>query len=176
MAGMATIGGVAYLVSACSTMVCGGLSDRWILAGGSPTVVRKTFTGGGMATVGVLIGGCAIAPPKLCVVLLIVGMVFFGASASNIWAISQRLAGPQAAGRWVGFQNGFGNLAGVIAPMITGFVLNRTGHFGGAFAVMTVVALLGAASCILVIGPVEQVQWGRRSREAATSSASGVIA
>ncbi len=168
---MAAVGGLAYLASACSTLVCGALSDRWILAGGSPTVVRKTFTGGGMATVSVLLGACAIAPPSLCAALLIASMVFFGASASNIFAISQRLAGPRAAGRWVGFQNGFGNLAGVVAPIVTGFVVNRTGHFAWAFAVMTAVVLLGAASYVFLVGPVEQVEWGNRRREGALSAA-----
>jgi ACS family D-galactonate transporter-like MFS transporter len=123
--------------------------------------------------VAVLLGACAIAPPKLCVALLIASMIFFGASASNIWAISQRLAGPQAAGRWVGFQNGFGNLAGVVAPMITGFVLSRTGHFAWAFAALTAVVLLGAASYVFVIGPVEQVQWGTRSRESVFAASRG---
>lgn len=168
---MATIGGVAYLVSAGSTIICGALSDRWIRSGGNPSVVRKTFTGGGLAIVSVLLGACAIAPPRLCVVLLIASMVFFGACASNIFAVSQRLAGPQAAGRWVGFQNGFGNLAGVVAPMITGLVVNRTGHFAWAFAVMTVVVLLGAASFLFVIGPLEQVEWGKRSHEPLISAA-----
>ncbi len=175
MDSMAKIGGTAYLVSAFSTMLCGALSDRWIRAGGTPTVVRKTFVGVGLATAGVLLGCCAIAPPKLCVVLLIASMVFFGSSASNIFAISQILAGPRATGRWVGFQNGFGNLAGVVAPMITGYVVNRTGHFGWAFAVMTVVVLLGAVSYIFVVGPLEQVQWGERSREATVVAASAAV-
>jgi len=43
-------------------------------------------------------------------------------SASNIWAITQTLAGPYAAGRWTGLQNFVGNLAGVVAPALTGFV------------------------------------------------------
>jgi hypothetical protein len=30
--------------------------------------------------------------------------VFFGFSASNVLAITQRLAGPEAAGRWSGLQ------------------------------------------------------------------------
>ncbi len=138
-------------------------------------MVRKTFTGGGMATVSLLLGACAIAPPKLCAVLLVAAMVFFGASASNIFAISQRLAGPRAAGRWVGFQNGFGNLAGVIAPMVTGIVVSRTGHFAWAFAVMTAVVMLGAASYVFVVGPVEQVEWGRRTHEAAIPVRAGAI-
>jgi MFS family permease len=161
---MARIGGAGYLISAGSSTVCGWLSDRWIMAGGSPTLVRKTFVGGGLTVAGILLGLSSIAGSYGCVLLLWAGMAFWGASTSNVWAISQTLAGPQAAGRWVGFQNGFGNLAGVVVPVVTGFALSRTGNFHWAFAILTLVALSGTASWLLIVGPVEQVAWGKKSR------------
>jgi len=65
---------------------------------------------------------------------LIVGMlaltgVFLGIGISNGWAIAQTLAGPLAAGRWTGVQNSIGNLAGWVAPALTGFLVDRTGRF-----------------------------------------------
>jgi ACS family D-galactonate transporter-like MFS transporter len=45
---MAKIGGTAYLLTAALTPLAGWLSDRWIVAGGTPTLVRKTFAGGGI--------------------------------------------------------------------------------------------------------------------------------
>jgi cyanate permease len=96
-------------------------------------------------------------------VLIYGAMACFGACSSNIFAISQRLAGPQAAGRWVGFQNGFGNLAGIVAPTVTGFVVGITGHFFWAFLILTAVTLFGTACLYFLMGPVEQVQWGSKS-------------
>ena len=58
---------------------------------------------------------------------------FWGISASNTWAITQTLAGPQAAGKWTGLQNFLGNLAGWIAPVVTGFVVDKTGRFFWGF-------------------------------------------
>jgi sugar phosphate permease len=101
-----------------------------------------------------------VSGPVYCVAALILGVVFFGVCISNQWAITQTLAGPQAAGRWTGFQNFIGNLSGVVAPALTGFVLDRTGHFYWAFAITTAVALAGMASWVFLIGPVEQVRWG----------------
>ena len=158
---MARIGGTGYLASACCAPLFGWLSDRWIQAGGSPTRVRKTITGGGIAMSGILLGLCGFASPAACVLLLWVGMAFFGAFSSNVYAITQRLAGPQAAGRWTGFQNGFGNLAGVVVPVVTGYVVSRTGHFSGAFVIMTAVTLVGFVSWVFIIGPVEPVSWNR---------------
>jgi ACS family D-galactonate transporter-like MFS transporter len=159
MDAMARAGGAIYLVSAGFTTLCGWASDRWIVAGGTPTLVRKAFVGGGLAFAGICLSLSAIGSPAVCVAMLLLGMMGFGASSSNVWAITQRLAGPQAAGRWTGFQNFVGNLAGVIAPTVTGFVVDRTGHFYWAFAIVTAVALIGTLSWAFVVGPVEQVIW-----------------
>ncbi len=171
MDSMAKIGGVAYLLGACFAVLSGWVSDRWIASGASPTLVRKTFTGGGIACSGLLVGLAVVSGPVYCVAALILGVVFFGVCISNQWAITQTLAGPQAAGRWTGFQNFVGNLSGVVAPALTGFVLERTGHFYWAFAITTAVALVGMSSWVFVVGRVEQVQWGEEMRGAITSRA-----
>jgi len=170
MDSMAKIGGIAYLLGACFAVLSGWISDRWIASGASPTLVRKTFTGGGIACSGVLVGLAVVSGPVYCVAALILGVVSFGVCISNQWAITQTLAGPQAAGRWTGFQNFVGNLAGVVAPALTGFVLDRTGHFYWAFAITTAVALIGTASWIFVVGRVEQVKWGGQLATVATSA------
>jgi MFS family permease len=159
MDNMAKIGGIAYMLGACFAALAGWLSDRWITSGATPSRVRKTFTGGGLAFAGIFVGLSVVSGPLYCVVALILGVVFFAVCASNIWAITQTLAGPQAAGRWTGFQNFVGNLAGVVAPALTGLVLDRTGHFYWAFAILTAVALTGTASWVFLVGPVEQVIW-----------------
>lgn len=162
MVGMARIGGTTYLIGACFGTLGGWLSDRWIMAGGTPTRVRKTFVGGGLALAGTFLGLSAVSGPVICVAMLLLGIIFFGAAASNLWAITQTLAGPQAAGRWTGLQNFIGNLAGVVAPAITGFVLDRTGHFYWAFAIVTGVALTGSMFWVFLVGPVEQVVWYKK--------------
>ncbi len=170
MSKMAKIGGTAYLLSAAVALLCGWLSDRWIVAQGTPTLARKTFAAGGIALAGSSLALAAFSGPVLCVIWIVLGVIFFGVYSSNVWAISQTLAGPQAAGRWVGFQNFVGNLAGVVAPALTGFVLERTGHFYWAFAIVTLVGFAGAASWIFIVGPVEQVVWHRPVQAVAVSA------
>jgi MFS family permease len=159
---MAKIGGTAYLLGACFSMLSGWLSDCWIMSGETPTRVRKTFTGGGLALAGIFLGVSDLTGPNVCVAMLMLGVIFFGVCSSNIWAITQTLAGPEAAGRWTGFQNFVGNLAGVVAPAVTGLVLDRTGHFYWAFAILTAVALIGTTSWLFLVGPVEQVVWQKK--------------
>jgi nitrate/nitrite transporter NarK len=161
---MAKIGGIAYLLAALACTIAGWLSDRWIAAGATPSVVRKTFTGGGIGLSGIFLGLAVVSGPWVCVGLVILGVVAFGISASNIWAITQTLAGQRATGRWVGFQSFFGNMSGMVAPAVTGYVLQRTGHFHWAFLIVAAVAFASAASWILLVGRVEPVIWDRKLR------------
>jgi len=156
---MAKIGGIAYLLGACASALVGWLSDRWIASGATPTLVRKTVVGGGAALAGIFVGLTAVAGRVYCIPALVLGVIFFGVTASNVWTITQTLAGPKAVGRWTGFQCFIGNISGIVAPAVTGFVLQRTGHFFWAFAIVTAVALVGAASWYFLVGSLEQVAW-----------------
>jgi ACS family D-galactonate transporter-like MFS transporter len=162
MSTMARVGGLAYLLGACATTFSGWLSDRWIMSGATPTRVRKTFTGGGLIMAGIFLGLAEATGPSSCLVMVVLGVIFFGVTSSNVWAITQTLAGPQAAGRWTGFQNFVGNLAGVAAPALTGFVVGRTGHFYWAFVILMAVTITGTLSWVYLIGPVEQVAWHKK--------------
>ena len=164
---MAVIAGGSYFSCAVTAAICGRLSDWWIGRGASPTLVRKTFTSGGMAGAAIFAIACVLTGPGLSTVAVILTTSFLGMSSSNVWAITQTLAGAQAAGRWTGLQNFVGNFAGIIAPALTGFVLDRTGSFFWPFAITAVMCTLGAASWIFLIGPVKQVAWGAVSAPAA---------
>jgi ACS family D-galactonate transporter-like MFS transporter len=159
MGTMAKIGGLGYLCYSAGAVVFGWISDRWIAAGGTPTLVRKTIAGVGAGSAGLLLLGCALAGPTISVILLLLAFAAGGMCGSNIWAITQTLAGPRMTGRWTGLQNFLGNLAGIIAPAVTGFVVDYTGHFILAFVIMAVVALLAALSYFYVIGPVKEIAW-----------------
>ena len=97
---------------------------------------------------GIFLALAAATGPRTCLVMLVLGVVFFGVTSSNVWAITQTLAGPQAVGQWTGFQNFTGNLAGVVAPALTGFVVGRTSHFYWAFAILLTVTVVGTLSWV----------------------------
>jgi ACS family D-galactonate transporter-like MFS transporter len=171
--GMARIGGTTFLLAALSSPICGWLSDRWISSGATVTRVRKTFMGVGMACNGLFLVGCAGASNKLLVVLLLLSGASFGLVSSNLNAITQTLAGPHAVGRWMGAQNFVANLAGAVAPALTGFLVGRPGHFYWPFLITSVITWIGAADYVLVVGRVETVVW-KMLPKAITPDAPGV--
>ena len=103
MSTMARIGGLAYLLGACSSTFSGWLSDRWIMSGGTPTRVRKTFAGGGLIMAGAFLGLAAAATgPRTCLAMLVLGVISFGVTSSNIWAITNS-GGTASCGTMDGF-------------------------------------------------------------------------
>jgi len=156
---MARIGAAYFFVAAISATITGRLSDRWIRAGGTPTRVRKGIMIAATLVGGLLMIATVLAPRTLSVGLLVLAGVAFGMSASNMWVITQRLAGRQAVGRWCGVQLFLANLSGVVVPAVTGFLVQRTGHFTAAFLLLGVMLWIGALSWIFLVGPIEPVLW-----------------
>jgi len=162
MDAMGEIGGAVFLTQALCSVLCGRYADRWLAAGATSTRVRKTFL-----IVGAAGGGtCLFASTRVgnagCIALLMLTGVLLSLSASNMWATTQTLAGPHASGRWTGLQCAFANLSGVVASWLTGYILQRTGHFSAAFAVVMGFGWAGALCWRYVVGPIEPVVWGRK--------------
>ena len=140
---MAGIGALIYGIYAATTALAGTASDQWIRAGGSTTLVRKTFVltsmlGGAITTL------CsAYVDPREAVWFLGVAAVFFGFGTPMVFTIGTTLAGPRAAGRWAGAQNLVGQCAGIVAPMVTGYIVERTGSYSWAFIVTAMISMLG---------------------------------
>ncbi len=80
-------------------------------------------------------------------------------AAPGTFAIAQTIAGPSASARWVGVQNMCGNLAGIFAPAITGFLVNATGRFETAFWLAGVVNVLGIFGWVFILPKITQVRW-----------------
>jgi len=159
MRDMVNTAALYYAVDAAAALVTGWMTDFWIRRGLAAGIIRKAAMALGwtMAAVGFL--GCSSAGPGSYLVWLMVTGVGCGVGNSGIWAFSQTLAGPEAAARWTGLQNGFANLAGVVGPALTGFIVDWTGHFQAALLITAGVCLLSGISWVFLVGRVEPVTW-----------------
>jgi MFS transporter, ACS family, D-galactonate transporter len=162
---MGILSSVPFWWSAAAAVLAGWASDLWIRRGASPTLVRKTVVVTGLLLSTVMLPAVLVPDVSWCIVLLSVAYVAFGIYASNHWAISQTLAGPDAAGKWSGIQNTIGGLSGVIAPLAAGFIVAKTGNFYWAFLSPAVIAVVGAACYLFVVGPVSPLVWKTTGRD-----------
>ncbi len=149
---LAFLGTLPFLLMVVSSLGCGILADRLISKGGSAVKVRKTFLVTGLSLTAIFMLGVLAPGERLPVVSLMIACFTFGIYASNLFALTQALAGAGAAGRWTGLQNACGNLAGIVSPMFTGWIVERTGTFAMAFVCAGIACLAGAASFGLLVG------------------------
>ena len=162
MRGMAVLGSLPFWAMAATSVLGGWLSDRRIARGAPVTRVRKSFVTGGLLLCSVtLLPAAAVRDPNLSIILLIASCSSLGLFTSNVWAITQTLAGPEAAGSWTGIQNAVGNIGGVLSPLLTGLIVARTGSYYLAFATASGVLVLGAAAYLMLIGEIAPLKWKR---------------
>lgn len=156
---MAWLGSAPYWVSAAVSIVGGWISDVLIRGGGSPTRVRKSIVVGGLLLSTVAMPSAFVEDTGLSIGLLCLAYAALGVYGSNYWTISQTLAGPSAVGRWVGLQGSLAGATGIIAPLVTGLIVQATGAFHLAFVATAVIAVIGASSYLVLVGPVEPIDW-----------------
>ncbi len=159
MGSMVAIASWAYLLNALSALVMGWLADRWIRAGRSPTIVYKGIMAANhLAGIACMIG-MVMLPGAGSIAALFLFEIVSGCSYPGLFAIPQILAGPRASARWVGVQNAAGNVAGLIAPAITGILVDQTGLFDVAFAIAAGVNVLGLIGWVFMLGRIAPIQW-----------------
>ncbi len=156
---MAELGGLIYIVYAISSLSAGYLSDHWIRRGASDNRVRKTVIVAAHVIMAASLVAAAVGDLRLSVISLLCAGIAFGFNTPTLYAIGQTLAGPEVAGRWMGIQNCVANLAGIVAPIITGIVVDRTGRYYWAFIIAASVALTGIIGWGLVIKAVAPLDW-----------------
>jgi MFS family permease len=164
VAQMAELGGLIYLVYAVSAYSSGRLADRWIRAGASINGVRKSVVITGHLIIAMSLVAVAEGTLAVAVVGLFCAGFAFGLATPSIFVIGQTLAGPRAAGRWVGIQNCIGNCAGIVAPVVTGLVVDRTGQYYWAFLIAASFAIAGILGWGLAIRRVAPLNWATVDR------------
>lgn len=161
---MALFGSLPFWAMAATSLLGGWVSDRWIRAGGTPTRVRKTFLVAGFLLCALFMVVAARASnPNVCIAFLTAACAALGFYSSNVWAVTQTLAGTLAAGRWTGLQNCVGNLGGVVSPIVTGLIVTRTGSYGLAFTASAAMLLFGALVYAFLLGRIAPLAWPEHS-------------
>jgi MFS family permease len=156
---MGALSGLVYLLSAACALAGGLIADRWMALGGSSTLVRKTMVAGaGLVSIAAMLA-CASGQASLAIAGLLLFALPNGVASFTCYAIGQTLGGPSGAGRWVGWQSGLGTLSAIVAPWLTGAIIQATGHFELAFLAAAGIGAVGVAAWLWIIPRIEPVAW-----------------
>ncbi len=161
---LAWIASLPFFLIAASSMLAGLMADKLIRLGGRPTLVRRSFITTGLAACCLLMfAAIEVGNEQWSVGLLAAASCSLGLFSSNHWALTQTLAGRNGAGKWTGFENCFGNLAGALAASLTGAVLGMGYSFYVAFAIACGFLIVGIIGFWFVIGNTQTVVWASES-------------
>lgn len=164
----AGFGAAAPAVAGVVGGVLGGiLSDRLIARGHSLTFSRKlpVVIGMGCATTILL---CNFTS-DMTLVIAIMALAFFGKGMGAMgWAIISDAAPRSVTGLSGGIFNMFGNMAGIVTPIVIGYIVHETGLFDMALLFVALHSLLAIFSYLVIVGPIQRF-WLRDEEAARTS-------
>jgi MFS transporter, ACS family, D-galactonate transporter len=137
------------LVNLCS----GALADRITRRQGDAIRVRKLFVSAGFISASLLVLLAWVEEGGPVLPVLVVSLMGVGIAAGNYWALSQAAAPGDLIGRALGFQNMIAQVAGAVAPLVTGLLLGPAQDFRTGILVAGVCPLISVAAMVVLVRP-----------------------
>jgi len=135
----------------------GYVSDRILKRTGSIDWARK-----GPLVVGMLLATAIIAcvwAEQEWLVVTLMSVAFFGKGVASLgWAVMADVAPRRLAGLSGGVFNMFGNMAGIVTPIVVGFIVAATGSFDWALVFVGAHCLLTIFAFLVIAGPIRRMQ------------------
>lgn len=146
---------VPFLAAFFGVLLSGWLADKLVKKGFSLGVARKTPIICGLLISTCIMGANYTNDPLWIMALM--AIAFFGNGFASItWSLISSLAPMRLIGLTGGMFNFIGGLGGISVPLVIGYLAQSYG-FAPALVYISVVALLGALSYILLVGDVKRV-------------------
>ncbi|MCC6367310.1 MAG: MFS transporter [Bryobacterales bacterium] len=133
-----SFGGMALVAA-----VSGWWADKLIAKGGDPVRVRKAFTIAGFVIASTQTISVYTHSETLMIFFTVASLCGLGLATANYWALTQTLL-PGALP--VAIQNTAANLAGVVAPWLSGWLIKQTGSFDAPIKTIGFWLVLGVAA------------------------------
>lgn len=154
------VGMVAALPAICGCLggLLGGVfSDYLLRKKFSQSVARKTPIVMGMLLAMVMLA-CNYVNSTEAVVFFL-SLAFFGKGFGALgWAVVSDTAPREIVGLCGGVFNLVGNLAGIVTPIVIGYILKTTGSFNGALVFVSATAALAICSYLFVVGDIHRME------------------
>lgn len=144
-----------FLVFGICQPLGGWIADRLIALGYDEMRVRKTIVSVAFLTGLFLIPVTEVKSANAALGLLLFGAVV-GLSTANMLVILQACAPRDKVGLWVGIYNFVGNIAGILAPLVTGILIKKTGAYAMPFMLASLLLLFGIYSFWAIVGRVKR--------------------
>lgn len=131
-------------------ILAGAAADWMIRRGASALNTRRWFIIAGLLAASTEVFGAMSESTSVAIFFAIFSMTGLGLATANYWAITQTLLPGIAPGRVAGIQNTALNLAGIVAPILTGWLKQVTGGYTAPMQTIWVVLIIGVAAYLFL--------------------------
>ena len=142
---------VPFLAMSVTIMLAGLASDWLIRKGWRETAVRKGFIAVGMAIACLIVPAGMVEDKMTSVWLLATSLCGLGLASPNTWTLTQAVCSKSIVGTATGIQNFGGNVGGIIAPALTGYIAHVTQSFVLALIITGAISVVGILSYLFLI-------------------------
>jgi ACS family glucarate transporter-like MFS transporter len=140
---------VPYAFAVVGTMLIGRASDHLLRGGGAATGRRRGLVAAMMLLSAVILAVPFVADIRVILLLFTLSLTGIASAVGlNIALLNDLLADAGDSGKANGFLVSGGNLFGLMAPIITGYVVERSGQYDWAFLIAGGLLLCGATVCL----------------------------
>ncbi|HEU4387176.1 MAG TPA: MFS transporter [Blastocatellia bacterium] len=158
---MGMLGSMPFLVMAAIIVVSGMVSDWLVRRSGDERRIRKLLIVVGLGIGCLIVPAGFVADRNTAVVLLTISLAGLGICSPNTWTLTQAVCERRIVGTVTGIQNFGGNLGGILAPALTGFIAHSTDSFAMALGLTGAILFGGTlAYWFLISGNVESAGAG----------------
>lgn len=161
---------IPYLAAFAGMFIGGGLGDRF----GNRSLISLIA---GVLTFPALLAMAQSESVFMTITMMSVALFLNSAAVNGFVVLVFDLIPAQVFGTAIGIVGGLcGGLAGIIGPLLLGYLYDQTGTFYWGFVALGVGAMLGGLILIPVIAEEKRLKQEKATRQALTSSATVVVA
>ena len=143
---MAVFGFVPYILGLIISLFSGVLSDWFVRRGYDEVRVRKSFIITGLAIACLIVPAGIVDDRMTAVYLMTISLCGLNVCAPNTWSLTQVVCEKRIVGTMAGNQNFGGNVGGIIAPALSGYIAHKTHSFSLAFWIAGLILVIGIVS------------------------------
>ena len=146
-----------FIAASVGVLFGGWWSDSLLKRGRSANIARKLPIIAGLLLASVIVTANYVESDY--VVIGILSLAFFAQGMAALgWTLVSDIAPKGLLGLTGGIFNFAANLAGIITPLVIGFIVAATGSFVGALMFIAIVALVGAFAYIFIVGDIHRIE------------------
>jgi MFS transporter, ACS family, D-galactonate transporter len=141
----------------CDLAMGGWVVDRLIQNGRDAVRVRQWVLVGGTVLGLGLLGAARAHTPAAALFWISLSIGGLSAAAPVGWSIPSLIAPRNSVGRIGGILNFSNQIAGIAAPILTGYIVAATHSFAGAFLAAAVLQIVSIAAYLVLLGRMEPI-------------------